>query len=328
MSAAVAARRAVVGGSAAVCLVLAGGSGTWAHGAPGGDGWEKRNAGSYKAADSVPSQDTSGDCEFSLNGDVWAAAVKVDDLNLKPAADGKVHVQVRPAAGSPGCTVSLASYRTHGPTWNTSGLQVFHDFDTATVKNGATDSLDISVPDAGCFAQVDLYRGSVKYDGRHGANDGFEHGDLPEGPNKPVIKEKNISWWNGGSRDCTAESTPTPSASQTTPAAEEPTPGMTSPTTPATSPATSVPPSDEPLAPSNTPSATETFPTNPPSDSTSPAASDAPSSSPTTAVPATGGDLAETGGGNVTAIAGAAAALLILGGGLVFMRRRNAGNRA
>ncbi|MET9254576.1 LAETG motif-containing sortase-dependent surface protein [Streptomyces sp. NPDC003717] len=322
MSAAVVARRAVVGGAAAVCLVLAGGSGAWAHGKPGGDGWGNGNAGAYQAEDKVPAQDTSGDCEFSLDGTAWAAAVKVDDLSLKPAADGKVHLQVRPAAGGASCTVSIASYRTHGASWNTSGLQVFHDFDTASVKSGGTDSLDISVPDAGCFAQVDLYRGRVKYDGLLDAEDGFDHGELPEGPGRAVIKEKNISWWNGGSRDCTAVSTPAPSASETTPAPEEPAPGATTPAPAASTPETTAAPSDTATAPGGTvPDAT-------PSAAGTAAPSDAPSASATTAAPASGDDLANTGGGNVTAIAGAAAVLLALGGGLVVLRRRNSGNAA
>ena len=59
---------------------------------------------------------------------------------------------------------------------------MFVDFDSVTVKQGQTDSLDIAVPDAGCYAQIDLYRGAVKFDGKLDAKDGFEHGDLPKGP--------------------------------------------------------------------------------------------------------------------------------------------------
>ncbi|MFD3531060.1 LAETG motif-containing sortase-dependent surface protein [Streptomyces sp. NPDC058664] len=327
MSAAVVARRAVVGGAAAVCLVVAGGSGAWAQGTPGGDGWEGQGARAYKAEEAVPAQDLSGDCEFSLDGGTWAAAVKVDDMTLKPGADGKVHVQVRPAKDSAGCTVSLASYLTHGATWNTSGLQVFHDFDTVSVKGGETGSLDIAVPDAGCYAQVDLYRGSVKYDGLRDANDGLVHGDLPEGPGRPVIKEKNISWWNGGTRDCTVESEPSPSATGSTPAGQESTPATT-PEASTSTPASSTAPSE-----SAAPSASATTSGGPaasgsPSASDGPAGSEAPSSSPTTDAPTGDGDLAETGGGNVTVIAGVAAALLALGGGLLVVRRRNANSRA
>ena len=59
------------------------------------------------------------------------------------------------------------------------------------------------MPDAGCFAQIDLYRGAVKFDGKLDAKDGFEHGDLPKGPDHPVIKDKLIAAWNGGTKDCT-----------------------------------------------------------------------------------------------------------------------------
>ncbi|MEU2549028.1 LPXTG cell wall anchor domain-containing protein [Streptomyces roseolus] len=328
MSAAVAARRAVVGGMAAACLTLGGGTGAWAQGTPGGEGWEGRGARAYTAEDAVPAQDLSGDCEFSLDGQAWAAAVKVDDLSLKPGADGKVHLQVRAAGDRAGCTVSLASYRTHGATWNTSGLQVFHDFDTVSVEGTATGSLDIAVPDAGCYAQVDLYRGSVKYDGVKDAGDGLVHGDLPEGPGRPVIKEKNISWWNGGTRDCTADTEPTPTATTSAPAGQEPTPTTTAPATATSAPA-SPDASSEPSG-----SAAPTTPTASAAASDGPAASEesseapSPSSSPTTAPAESEGDLAETGGGNVTAIAAAASVLLLAGAGLVVVRRRSADNRA
>ncbi|MFE6222737.1 LAETG motif-containing sortase-dependent surface protein [Streptomyces sp. NPDC057854] len=333
MSAAVAARRAVVGGMAAVCLTLGGGTAAWAQGTPGGEGWEGRGARAYTAEDAVPAQDLSGDCEFSLDGQAWAAAVKVDDMSLKPGADGKVHLQVRAAGDRAGCTVSLASYRTHGATWNTSGLQVFHDFDTVSVKGAETGSLDIAVPDAGCYAQVDLYRGSVKYDGVQDAEDGLVHGDLPEGPGRPVIKEKNISWWNGGTRDCTAGTAePTPTATTSAPAGQEPAP-TSAPTTTApaattaapASPTTSSEPSGS-AAPA-TPTASATVSDGPaPSEESSGAPS--PSSSPATAPAGSEGDLAETGGGNVTVIAAAASVLLLAGAGLVVVRRRRADSRA
>lgn len=139
MSVVVAARRAVVVGAAAVSLVITASSGAWAHDTPGGKGWEENDSHAYTAQDTTPAQDMSGDCEFSLDGQTWVAAVKVDDMSLTPGDDGKVHVQVRPARGSTGCTVSLASYRTHGATWNTFGLQVFHDFDPVSVRSGASN---------------------------------------------------------------------------------------------------------------------------------------------------------------------------------------------
>ena len=93
-------------------------------------------------------------CEFSLDGVTFADWVKLDDQNLKPSDDGKVHIKVRAASDATTCTVSLASYLAHGPTFATSGEQVFVDFDTVTVKKGATDSLDIAVPDAGTLPIV------------------------------------------------------------------------------------------------------------------------------------------------------------------------------
>jgi hypothetical protein len=81
-----------------------------------------------------------------------------------------------------------------------------------TVKKGQTDSLDIAVPDEGCFAQIDLYRGAVKFDGNPAANDGLVHGDLPKGPDHTVIKDKLIAAWNGGTKDCTTTESAAPVA--------------------------------------------------------------------------------------------------------------------
>lgn len=105
---------------------------------PGGKGWQ--NGGSYKPGTGAGSKTETDRCEFSLDGKNFFASVKVDDLNLKPTDDGKVHVKVRAAGDASTCTASLASYRAHGPTFATSGEQVFHDFDTVTVKAGAVDS--------------------------------------------------------------------------------------------------------------------------------------------------------------------------------------------
>ncbi len=136
--------------------------------------------------------------------------MKVDDQNLKPTEDGKIHIKVRTAGDASTCTASLASYTAHGPTFATSGQQAFVDFDTVTVKKGQTDSLDIAVPDEGCFAQIDLYRGAVKFDGNPAAGDGLVHGDLPKGPDHTVIKDKLIAAWNGGTKDCTTKESPSP----------------------------------------------------------------------------------------------------------------------
>ncbi|MFE2586816.1 hypothetical protein, partial [Streptomyces sp. NPDC059378] len=231
------ARRLLGTGAAALALCaasVAAASGAWAHETPGGDGW--KSGGTYKPGTGAGTETGTDRCEFSLDGTHFFSSVKVDDQNLKPTADGKVHITVRAAGDASTCTASLASYLAHGATFASSGKQVFVGFDTVTVKPGATDTLDIVVPDAGCFAQVDLYRGAVKFDGKLDAQDGFEHGNLPEGPNGAVIKDKLIAAWNGGTKDCTAAESgqPAPSApAETTPATGGTTPASSTETTPA-----------------------------------------------------------------------------------------------
>ncbi|MEU6352817.1 LAETG motif-containing sortase-dependent surface protein [Streptomyces sp. NPDC047072] len=300
-------------GAATLALCAASASMAWATDCPGGKGWQ--DGGSYKpgtGAGTKPSKPESDRCEFSLDGKNFYASVKVDDQNLKPTDDGKVHVTVRTAGDATTCTASLASYLAHGPTFATSGEQVFHDFDTVTVKHGKTDTLDISIPDVGCYAQVDLYHGAVKYDGKLDAKDGFEHGELPKGPDRPVIKDKLIAAWNGGTKDCTT----TPSAPPSTPPASESTPPASESTPPASE---STPPASE-----STPPASETPSTSTPT----PSASE--STTAPAATPNGGGDnLAETGASsNTPLIAGGAAVLLLGGVGIVFASRRRKAARS
>ncbi|MFI6490166.1 hypothetical protein [Streptomyces sp. NPDC050564] len=274
---------------------------------PGGDGWDKA-AGGYAPGQGAGTATATDRCQFSLDGTNFYDSVRVDDENLKPTDDGKAHIKVRTASDADTCTASLAAYRTHGATFKTSGVQVFHDFDTVTVKPGATDSLDISVPDAGCFAQIDLYRGAVKFDGKYDANDGFEHGDLPAGPDHAVIKDKLIMAWNGGKKDCTTQ----PTTPQTPPASTPPaqTPGTPTESTPPTP---------------TSPSAPETSATPSASESTTP-----PAPSPNGGESTPPGDLAETGGGNTLPIAAGAVAVLAAGATITVAtrRRRAAGGRS
>ncbi|MET9964549.1 LAETG motif-containing sortase-dependent surface protein [Streptomyces sp. NPDC006356] len=296
------ARRLLGTGAASLALcaaTVASASGAWANGAPGGDGW--KTGGQYQPGTGAGTKTDAKDCLFSLNGTDFYDSVKLDDQNLKPDADGKVHVHVRGGDEGTVCVASLASYLAHGPTFATSGEQVFVDFDTITLPPGRPGSLDISVPDAGCFAQIDLYRGAVRFDGKLDANDGFEHGDVPKGPDRPVIKDKLIAAWNGGTKDCTSEP----------PATEEP------PTTPPAEP--SEPASEEPSTPAEetTPPASET-PTPEASESTTPPAPG----------PNGGGDnLAETGGSSATGPIALGAVVLVAGGAafvVVSKRRRTA----
>ncbi|MEU2420253.1 LAETG motif-containing sortase-dependent surface protein [Streptomyces sp. NPDC007851] len=304
--------------SFALCAAtVAGASGAWAHGgAPGGDGWN--SGGHYSPGTGAGTETGTDKCQFSIDGSDFFDSVKVDDQNLKVTDDGKVHLKVRAAGGAASCTASLASYIAHGPTFATSGQQVFVDFDSVTVKQGQTDSLDIAVPDAGCFAQIDLYRGAVEFDGKKDANDGFDHGDLPAGPDHAVIKDKLIASWNGGTKDCSTgeSSSPSPSPSAPAPSESESTPAQ--PSTPAaetTAPAPSESSSTGTATPS--PSASESSTTPAPAPSTDSGSGGA------------GGDLAHTGASSSTGyLAGGAAVLLAGGGAIVVATRRRKATRA
>ncbi|MCT9144862.1 LAETG motif-containing sortase-dependent surface protein [Streptomyces violarus] len=306
----VTARRLLGTGAAALALCAASATTAFATGTPGGDGWS--SGGSYKPGTGAGTETGTDRCQFSLDGTNFYDSVKVDDQNLKPSEDGKVHIKVRTAGDAATCTASLASYLAHGATFGTSGEQVFVDFDTVTVKPGATDSLDIAIPDKGCFGQIDLYRGAVKFDGELDAKDGFEHGELPKGPDRPVIKDKLIAAWNGGTEDCTK----TPPPAETPPPSSPPADPSEPPAEQSTPPAPS-----EPSEPSSPP-ATDT-------DTPTPSESESESSTPPAPKPnGGGGDLAETGANSSTGpIAFGAAALLAGGAAMMIVPRRRTAKR-
>nr|WSY53192.1 LPXTG cell wall anchor domain-containing protein [Streptomyces sp. NBC_00886] len=300
-------RRLLGTGAASLALAAASvgaASGAWATSGQGGggDGWE--SGGHYRPGSGAGTVTETEGCQFSLDGTGFYDSVKVDDQNLKPTDDGKVHIKVRTSGDAATCTASLASYIAHGPTFATSGEQVFVDFDTVTVKKGQTDSLDIAVPDEGCFAQIDLYRGAVKFDGNPAAGDGLVHGDLPKGPDHTVIKDKLIAAWNGGTKDCTTTESESPSPSA---------PASVPPSTPSAS---------ESTTPAATPSASESTSTS------TPAPADSESSTAPAAATPNGGsdDLAETGGGSSTGVLVGGAAVLLAGGAAIVVatRRRRA----
>ncbi|QEU67083.1 LPXTG cell wall anchor domain-containing protein [Streptomyces galilaeus] len=312
-------RRLLGTGAASLALctasVAAASAASASTGTPGGDGW--KSGGQYQPGTGAGTETETDGCQFSLDGTHFYDSVKVDDQNLKPTGDGKVHLTVRTAAGATTCTASLASYLAHGPDFRTSGEQVFVDFDTVTVRAGSTDTLDIAVPDAGCYAQIDLYRGAVKFDGKLDAKDGFAHGDLPKGPDRPVIKDKLIAAWNGGTKDCPpAEQPPAEQPPAEQPPAEQPPVEQPPAEQPPASPSTEAPPENP----------SETTPSATPSTS-----APAPSASESTPAPAPtpnggGGDLAETGADSNTPVIAGGAAVLLLGGAAIVMatRRRKA----
>ncbi|MFJ8988831.1 hypothetical protein ACIRQH_00370 [Streptomyces sp. NPDC102279] len=235
---------------------------------------------------------------MSLDGHTWGSADQFRTGALVPTGDGKVRIAVRDARHH-ACTVSLASYGGQGPTWQTSGKQVFQDF--VTVAGQDSDTLDITVPRPGCFAQIDLYVGDTKHDG--------VSGDLPEGPDHPAFGNGLIAAWHGGTQTC--EATPsTPPAS--TPPASSPPASTPSASSSAPTPLASVPPVS---TPTSTPSSSTAEATTPaatvPGAATSSASVD--------------GSLAHSGSSNTGPLVVGAAVLLAAGGGVfVAARRRQA----
>ncbi len=63
--------------------------------------------------------------------------------------------------------VSLNSYQTGGPTWPTSGTQVFVDHDVVTIDRTHTSGT-LVVDQPSCYYQTDLYWGGTRYDGVDG----------------------------------------------------------------------------------------------------------------------------------------------------------------
>ncbi|WP_405578615.1 hypothetical protein [Streptomyces sp. NBC_01190] len=268
----------------------------------GGKGWGSRSAHGYSTQQN-PEHRTSGSaCDYSVGGSAWQPGQGLSAI--KPSADGKISIDV--LGGRGGCTVSLASYLAHGPDFKTSGVQVLKDFATVSVAKGETGTLTVAVPDAGCFAQIDLYKGSTKYAGDN----------APAGPDHAVIGANLIASWNGptGGKDCLDVPPTTAPASPTT---TSPAPSDT---------ATTGTPSASATETTGAPSASGSTTAAPVGDTTSPAAVDD-TSSPSPS--ASGGALASTGGGgNSGLLAGLAVLLVVLGGGVTFVLRRRGAGRA
>ncbi|MBS2539674.1 hypothetical protein KGQ20_43725, partial [Catenulispora sp. NF23] len=160
-------------------------------------------------------------------------------------------VQLNPGRVAEGCTgsvdVSLASYDADHAKWEDTGLQTFVDFSTTTLstasKTSTTAHLTVKLPGGTaptCFGQIDLYPGSIKYDGTNG------HG-LPN--HKDGVDTPPGVWtaWNDSDAtgDCAAPSTggsttPPPSTGTTT--TPPSTPPTTTPTTHPSTPVSSTPP--------------------------------------------------------------------------------------
>ncbi|WP_327286961.1 hypothetical protein [Streptomyces sp. NBC_01198] len=258
----------------------------------------------YRAQHGGPGKQSSGDhCSFTVDGKPWTAGQGLSSIT--PTADGKISIGVKGSGGA--CTVSLAAYLAHGADFASSGQQVLTDFATVSLAKREHGTLTITAPIAGCFAQIDLYKGSTEYDGGTGAG----HGPAPKGPDGAVIGGNLLASWNGpvGGKDCVDQPT-TPPAGPSTSAT---TSTSASPSTTAGTPA----PSDSSSPATSSPA------------TTSPAAVDATGSA--SASPTATGDqsLASTGGGSNTGLLlGLAAALVAAGGGVTYALRRRGAGRA
>ena len=119
-------------------------------------------------------------CEqTSLTFSVPKGTVTYPMRNVKVTAKGRL---------VDGCafSFSLASYRTQGPTWRTSGKQVLIDHDAAILDNDDL-SITLAVRAPRRYGQTVFYPGRRLYDGIDGP--------LPRYPGTRI--ESNISWSNG-----------------------------------------------------------------------------------------------------------------------------------
>lgn len=232
-----------------------------------------------------PKQHSDTACKVDDNDVQWApvgadgkalsAFHSADKFQAIPTGQEPVYgIEVKLAGATADCTgsipVSLASYGTHGKTWDESGgVQTFVDYATTTLSTTPHDAsshvLKVKLPGAPgqpCFGQIDLYFGTTIYDGKAGAG----HGPLPDhdaGVSAPKSSEL-ISAWNGADAGGCAVVPPTspPPSHTTTPPSTPPT---TSPTTHPAPPVTS-----KTTAPPTPTSSTGTTPSTPPTTTSTP----------------------------------------------------------
>ncbi len=86
---------------------------------------------------------------------------------------------------------SFASYDTEGGTWPTSGTPTLRDFVSGAIEANRRE-LTLVVDPPTCAGQLDLYRGTTRYDG--------VAGPLPTYPT-PIPATQSIATWNGD-RNC------------------------------------------------------------------------------------------------------------------------------
>jgi hypothetical protein len=168
----------------------------------------------------------------------------------EPIYGYKVQLNPDVAANCTGTVdVSLASYDTGGPTWDSSrGVQHFVDSNHVQLSKAsptsASQTITVKLPGTpgskSCYGQIDLYFGTTVYDGGSGAG----HGPLPDHDHGVIAPNQKdlITAWNGDDAGgCAVVTQPPPPV--TTPTKTPPTtPPTTSPTTHPSTPVTSTPP--------------------------------------------------------------------------------------
>jgi LPXTG-motif cell wall-anchored protein len=155
-----------------------------------------------------------------------------------PAGDATVTLLGKNPLCTP-ITVLLASFKTEGPTFETSGHQTVFDQVSQVIDQPKTYTLHVKVPN--CFTQVDLYvtdQKAVDFDAPNDPLGQFlaenTRGFIQVVDGKPV--KHGTSHFNGGTVGCTVETTPPP----TTPPPTTVAPTSTAPAAPAP-PGTSLP---------------------------------------------------------------------------------------
>jgi len=172
-------------------------------------------------------------------GSATASTCTKADVDLVSHNSHLTTVSVKLAAGSENvsCDVSLHSYETQGPTWETSGQQTFLGF--ATVHLTTTpQTLSVAAPP--CFGQTELVIGTKRYDG--------VDGPLPHYPDGVFDSDITIATWHGGAACASASVSPTATATGST------SPSATASVTPSVSPSVSASVLPEQLTASPSPS--------------------------------------------------------------------------
>ena len=114
----------------------------------------------------------------------------IDSLMTRAVVTLKPGVDI--TAGGCEYDFSLASYETQGPTFSTSGQQVFIDHDTDTITEDVL-TITLEVLPAECYGQSDLYKTDEIYDGVR----------TPRGPSyMPITLDGNMVAASGGGTGC------------------------------------------------------------------------------------------------------------------------------